>query len=348
MRNFILIIAVLCIMCSCSDNTFFKATITIDKAETPLPMRIFFMSDSGFVQREKMFDPTQPQPIEFMGGASSITMVNVMGESNRLLFSFPIQNGDEIEVTFNPNDPYALQIEGSKVAEKWCEWINNHNEMLSNRDERLDDEIKKYIAENPDNVVSTLLLMNFYSDITRFNDVDSLLLTISTDARPPMVVQSYQAIHGDVENKIRNEVVRLSTIIMHNSKGDFSTFFNSSGKCSVLYFWRTSDSRRKAIVDSLKSLKKHYDKRLQVADVIIDTDTTTWRRNFTLDSTNWEHYWVPGPLMSPNLQRYKIVSSPTLLVADSLGNIKYQGPSAQSAISTVRDVLKPRAKYPKK
>ena len=78
---------------------------------------------------------------------------------------------------------------------------------------------------------------------------------------------------------------------------------------------------------SIKQLAKSYGKRLQVADVLVDGDTTVWRATFKADSTDWTHFWAPGGPNGRYMNTISTFTTPRYLLIDSLGIYNYRGES---------------------
>ena len=78
--------------------------------------------------------------------------------------------------------------------------------------------------------------------------------------------------------------------------------------------------------------------KVRIVDINIDADSASWNATVTRDSTSWKHYWVPGSMMNSEIIRLQIVSTPTIIVTDSLGKQLYRGNDGTKARQTVESL----------
>jgi len=263
--------------------------------------------------------------ISYEGFASELTVVNVLSDGGDLIARLALKNGDDVKFRGAFNDPFNVQFKGSDITEQWQKFTQDHFEEISTSNQpMLDIAIEKFVRENPDNVVSTLLLLYDYGSLRNTKAIDEMLDKIDDKAKPLSLLQTYQTLRNE-QNQTQSNHFYL--IDLYNSNGKWSTLRKLSNGYNILWLWSRSDENRYAIVDSLKQLSKTYGKRLKIVDICIDGDTVTWHNVLRNDSTNWEHYWAPGGPESKYMTSIVTYTSPTYMLIDSFGAYNYRGAS---------------------
>ncbi|MGM9802757.1 MAG: hypothetical protein ACI308_01120 [Muribaculaceae bacterium] len=288
--------------------------------------------------------------ISYQGSAPELTVVNVLSDNGAPIARMAVIDGDKIQLKGVFGDPMNIQYKGSKVTQRWTDFLKKHREEIeSNNNAMLNIEIEKYMRENKDDVVSTLLLLYDYSSLSNTQHTDSLLNILNDDAKPLYLLSTYHTLRN-ARSKVEAQK-HFFMFDLYDSNGTWSTVRTSGHSYSIMWFWSRDDSYHNLTVDSLKQLGKTYGSRLQIADVYVDGDTAIWRKTFKNDSTKWLHLWAPGGPKGKYLEPLNIYTTPTYLLIDSFGNYNYRGASLAELIKAMKQgdsnkqtINKPRPK----
>lgn len=272
--------------------------------------------------------------LSYEGYAPELTVVCVLDENGQPMARMALKNGDKVEFRGFPHDMINMEYRGSKITQKWNDFLKEHYEEISSENQpMLDIAIEKFIRENPDDVVSTLLLLFDYGNISNSSATDKILSTISDDAKPLFLIQTYQTLRNACTKKGSDYFYMTD---LFESTGKWGSLRNVDHGYNLIWLWSRDDNHRQSTVDSLKQLSKTYGKRLKISDICIDGDTVTWHYTLAHDSTNWTHYWAPG---GPECKFMTVIStytSPTYMLVDSFGTFKYQGGSIAELTKAIK------------
>ena len=264
--------------------------------------------------------------LSYEGFAPELTVLQVLDSDNRLIARMAVKNGDKLKFRGTLTDPMGIEFKGSDASEEWSKFIKENKELYdAGNQPMLDIAIEKFIRENPDNVVSTLLLIFDYGSLANTDAIDKLLGTINDDAKPLFLISTYQTLRNERSKSESNN--HFYMLDLYESTGKWSTFRANGHSFSLLWLWSRDDAKHRATADSIKQLAKSYGKRLQVADVLVDGDTTVWRATFKADSTDWTHFWAPGGPNGRYMNTISTFTTPRYLLIDSLGIYNYRGES---------------------
>ncbi len=313
---------------ACKSDTF-KLEAQIEGIGTQ-NLKVTYATEDGVVQD---WATVQEDKLTYEGYAPETTVLHIAKEDGEGVLRTAVKNGDNISIHAIPGRPFDTTIEGSETSEEWNKFlIENRTEFEQSNYKAIDAAIEKFIADNPKNVLSTILLLFEYSSLRNTAHIDSVLNTIDLSAKPLLLINTYNAIRNE-----RNKVQDGEMVYMFNhydSNGNWTEFRPIRYGYSILWMWGNNDNSHKQQADSLKQIYKRLDGRLFVADVYTETDTVLWRKKFTADSTEWIHYWNPGGPYNPRTSYLKVFDTPTILLIDSLGKCVYKG-SAMAEIEKI-------------
>lgn len=320
LRFIILALATLALAACSSDS--FRLEARIDGLGTQ-NIQIIYATSEG-VQSEWV--TAENNRISYEGYAPELTVLQVLDSNSQLIARMAVKNGDKLKFRGAMNSPMAIEFKGSDASEEWSAFLKENIELINTGNQpMLDLAIEKFIRENPDNVVSTLLLLFDYGSLSNTKAVDEMLDGIDDDAKPLFLINTYQMLRNE-RNKSEADK-HFFMFDLYESTGKWSTFRASGHSFSLLWLWSRDDANHRAVADSIKQLAKTYGKRLQVADVLVDGDTTVWRSTFKADSTNWVHFWAPGGPNGKYMSAVSTFTTPRYMLVDSLGVYHYRGES---------------------
>ena len=275
---------------------------------------------------------------EFEGATNQPTLVMIYDAQNQLLAHLVMENGDHMKVRGDATQPYSTEVKGDDVNERWYEFIAQHRSQYKdfNR-EPLDNEIEKYVAQNPDDLLSTLLVMVDYSKLNNQLISKQLLNKIDKSAKPDWLMQSWERL----VMKAPKTTVKITSLLLWENIGDFGAITTNTAKATLLYLWVNNSSHHKEM-SPIKALAEECSDphQLQICDIYIDADTSSWRGYTQRDGSTWRHFWAPeGPLNS-QLKPLAIHTTPLYVVTDSLGNVVYTGAEVTQATQKARALIK--------
>lgn len=339
MKNFLTIISLLCmLMLTACNSDSFRLEARFDGIGTQ-NVQIIYATSEG-VQTDWV--TVTDERLSYEGYAPELTVLCVLNDNGQPLARMAVKNGDKIEFRGAFNDFYNMQYRGSKVTMRWNDFLHEHAEEIGANNQRmLDIDIEKYIRENPDDVVSTLLLMYDYSNLNNSANIDAILGTIDDKAKPLFLIQTYQTLHN-ARTTAQSDYFYMIDLI--DSTGQWSSLRNAQNGYNLLWFWSRDDMNRLTTVDSIKTLGKTFGKRLSVSDICLDGDTVAWHSTLSADSTKWTHYWAPGGPESKYTAGITTYSTPSYMLVDSIGHIIYRGTSLAEVDKLIKHPVKKRKK----
>lgn len=275
----------------------------------------------------------------FEGSAESPTILYIFNQQRKIIAHALVKNGDKISISGEIKKNYRTKVSGTDLNEEWNNFINEFSDLLeTHRYRRFDEIIDSFIDCNPDNIVSTLLLLNDYSDLTDDEKVKEKLSKISSKAQPNYVMNNYYVIQTmNIEQKRQ----KVMTMPLYSSRDSIENFSPYKHTMSLIYFWNTEDNSRKTDVRELKSIEKtHRADNFAIIDINLDTDTIKWKRTVRRDSITWPRYWAVGGVMNRQLSFLQLSETPYYIVVDSTGTQSYSGQSLPEAIATVERKIK--------
>lgn len=325
----------LLLLAACGEDDRFAVQGTMEGGRTT-NLRIAFYNGDAFVQGitavrdgRFSFEATAPQPV----------MVELYDNDYRLLGRLYAAKGDEITCNIDPANPYRLTATGRKDLERWTRWQRDHADALLKGS--ADSLVEQYIAANPGDVVSTLLLTTLYDASTPegLHRADSLLSLIAPEARPFNITQSLVSliaagIHGP-EARLHDFKAR---ILGHGP----DTLRIDSSPLWLISLATEHTQRRDSVVPAMRRMHDSFGGRgrLRVVEISLDNDTTAWRRITRPDSAAWTQAWLPGGTAARGLDSLAVPSLPYFIVADSTGRQLLRTPSPSAATAFIEQRLK--------
>ncbi len=326
------ILASLLLMVSCNSD-YFTIKGELEGVGTQ-NIRVLYLTDDERVESEWV--TVTDGRFEFTGSNYDWTIVYLIDNNKKIIARVAVKNGDDISIKGSLENIYGMTVEGTDENEQWSKFMNSNAKLYEQSDRKqLNAEIEKYVTDNPSEISSTLILLNDYSNISGMMSVDSLFKKISIDARPSGLVNNYYALSQQMDKEKSKR--SINSLLMYSSLDSMITFSVSKHKANLLYFWNKDDANRKDVISSLKELQKRHEEsgRLQIADVLLSSDSVRWKEYLEKDSTSWMHFWTVGGSLNRAISNLDINSSPYFIVANSLGRQLYRGNSLENAIKAV-------------
>lgn len=278
---------------------------------------IAYCSDQGMVTERVTLG--EGNSFTHHGSSDEYTLVSLWNLQGQLIAQLVVRNGDKMTVKSDGLQLPTTQVTGNGVTEQWMKFRKeNHQAYDSHDTATIDRLIEQYVIQHPDQLLSTVLLVADYSQLDGSKHVRQLLQTIHPDARPQQLVATIDYLlqqHKDMPE-------RITSFTLYRLGKGFEEL-KANEKATALLFWSRHDEGRKEYVDSMRAIARREGDKVQLADILVDPDTTQWSKTVKSDSANWTHWWAPGGIMDPMLSSIAIMRTPLLVVTDSTGRIIY-------------------------
>lgn len=264
---------------------------------------------------------------EFKGASAAPAYMEISDNEGRPLAYLCIANGDKASVTIERSNPFLSQASGSPALEEWTRVANaNADVLLNGPDSAANAIIEDYVLANPRAMASAMLLLTAYRTDANPLMADSLARTIAPEARPDGVFDSYVTILSPYSSPAYAEPV--DTLWYRTAKSrDTQTYAPADHKITLLVLSNDQfrSFRRDTLVPALKLAAK--DKKLQIVDLVLSTDTSNFKSAVRLDSATWIQGWAPGGIYARGLDRLSIPTLPYYIILDSAGRQTHRTPS---------------------
>ncbi|MDE6136250.1 MAG: DUF4369 domain-containing protein [Muribaculaceae bacterium] len=318
-----LVIGLLAVVATaCGDSGRFSVQGTVEGGKS-MNLRYVFYNGNAFAQG---ITAVRDGRFSFEGVTMQPAMMELYDNDYRLLGRLYVANGDEIECTIDPSDPYMLRASGNDALARWTRWQRDNAPALNAG--RADALVEKYVGEHAADVVSTLLLTSLYDASTPdgLRRADSLLSLIEPDARPMNLTQSFMA---QIDANLHADTLRVRDFKARVLGKGPDTVRVADAPLSVYALSTEHSLRKDSVVPLLTELHKRSGRRsVRVVDISLDADTTAWRRITRPDSADWTQAWLPGGTAARGIDSLAVPSLPYFIVADSTGRQLLRTPSA--------------------
>ena len=188
------------------------------------------------------------------------------------------------------------------------------------------------------------MLLFDYNNLNDSDKAETLLNSIEEKARPASLMKAYVDVKS-LKPKHKDNNRKWHSMQFYNENDSLESFMPIRSKMNVLYFSDKDDEQRKEIISELDSLFYNYlrnpkgKKQLQIADIMLDNDTSSWKRTLRSEKTDWEHFWAVGGIMHPTVNELLVTKTPYFIMLDSVGQTVYRGESIDSVSLTIKEQL---------
>lgn len=327
-----LLIFLLCItLCACSGGKF-KITAHLNGMPDG-NVRIAYAAPDGVKDTWVL---VKDGKFEAEGSSPQLTVMGIYDNSGKMMLKVAVQNGDNVSIEGDIAQKSDLKVRGNNANEEWFGFMHDNADAYNFGNEPiLGMKIEQFIKANPDNVVSTLLLLFDYPYRNSTSKVERLLNTISKDAKPDFLLQTHKALVQQQGTPITS----IGTLNLLNTANKVASISALGSKFTILYFWNNDDYNHTQSVAQLKSMAEKSGSNLKIADIYLEADTMQWRDKLNNDNAPWPHFWAPGGPVDNELKSLVITTVPLLVVTDSSGKIIYYGQSTAQACQTAASAI---------
>lgn len=279
--------------------------------------------------------PAVDGKVKMVGKSNDLTVVYIFNAQSKFLMHLVVKNGETVTFSGKITDPFGFKLDGSELNREWSGFMSdNYSDFKSGNTSKTDKAIENYISNNPESVLSTLLLTCDYSDIES-DRAKELLESISEKAKP----ESLLCLFGSTLKNESSASKKLVPFTIRNEKDSLVLLDPKKNRANILYFWYNTseeDTLRTKIVKELKALSAK--KSVTVADIFVNTDTAKWYRTVKNDSVKWKHYKALTGHYESSIADLNVVGENFIIVADSTGQQLYRGYDAQKVKKAVEDI----------
>ena len=268
------------------------------------------------------------------GVSADPTIVEIRVQEGEPILQFIAENGDHIRFKMDFKAPGKVEIKGNKASRAYGEWLSENADLLKRRDQRgINAAVARYIAENPESMASTLLLMTRFYMPGNEMAADSLLSKIAPEARPSSLIENIaSAVAEQVSADARASLLPMN---LYAAGDSIYRYRPDDHSWTLLVF--SDPSKLDSITGKLRSLRAERKRSsLEILEISLTTDSLIWRRNIATDSARWVQTWLPGSAASAPVRRLAVPRVPFFIVADSTGEQHYRGSSITDALKALR------------
>lgn len=347
----ILLVLMCTALCGCSKDPVFKVEGTLRGGET-MNLRAVYYNEQGEMQTAIF--PSDKGKFFIKGQTGRGTMVEILSGDYRPLGRFWAEPGDKIELTLDVKNPANITAKGNDVSERWSTFLRDNARVMGALDPQAKNAlVAKYVRQNPDDLVSTLLVLTSYDHSVDPEGGRALLEKISPKAQPDYLVQALSANLARITGGQAAQTLVAFPYL--NTADSLDTYNPRHHRHTVLVFTDDASGRPDSLSQALQRLQRGRTARqLAILDFSLCTDTMTWHRQLRQDttvvpralsqqsarcalpaateSTVWRHAWAPGSVAAPALGRMALPRLPFIIVADSTGHQLYRGQSITQAL----------------
>lgn len=333
-RNICLALASMALASACGDDEHFRVNGSIDGNPT-MNLRVSWYADGNWHQ---LITAAREGAFEFAGAAPQGAVLEINDYENRLLGRTFVANGQELELHLDRANPWNIQASGNEVASAWADFLRSNADIANTGSHAVNSAIARYIGENPENMVSTLLLTANYDAAADLAGADSLLQLIATPARPAWLTESFNfMLQRMVQAGASEPVVPFRYLDRRDS---LLMLRPADAPYTLLAFDNNRSGRADSIVPVLKQLKSDH-RRLGILEISLDSDSAEWKRNTRRDTATWSQGWGAEGFAARGVAHLGIPGVPFFIVCDSAGNQLLRTASITAAADSINSLMRP-------
>lgn len=278
---------------------------------------------------------------ELLGVTKKPTLMYVTKRASLLPLLIYAERGEKIEISGQSDDPLLWHVGGNKINETLSGWRLQNDSILGESDpERVNEAVKRYVEENQENPVSTVLMLCYYDRKMDERGYVSLMSVLRGEAKNPEWLNIIG--RSDQLNHSYSYPARLESISLRSVNKGGDTLFTDKSHPVMMLFWEIGYADRKNMIDSIKAMEKEYpDSARIIADVCLDVDSVGWRNAIRKDSLYEEmkRFWVPTGMTDPKINKLKVTALPYFIVFDKEGKQQYRGKDLSDAMEEYRKLF---------
>ena len=273
-----------------------------------------------------------------------VYVTDASSPSNSMMFY--VERGDEIKISGEQKDMSTWSVKGNKLSERWSEW-RNEAYLKKNDSKAFEKSVEDYVKKNPSDELSAILMLTEWNRrenpegfVKLWNSIDEGVHSqqLMEMCGAPDLLGVQFTIGADGKLKYTKDAELKSVVVRSRDRGvDTLRFSKANG--SIIYFYSENNLARRETADSLHRLSKAYPdstKRI-IADVYMDSDSTTWVNAIRRDSLKGAvRAWQPRGVAEGNMVKMGVTRLPWFIVKDNKGKETYAGDDLKEAVAAFR------------
>ncbi len=306
----IFLIIVAATLGACSDTEQFRVNGTLE-GKPNINLRANYYSGGAL---RTLVTACRDGEFEFFGSAPNPALLEITDYDHRPLARLIVRNGETYSVAITPGDLYATKVDGGDINPRWSSLLSSSADSLRRNPNGF---VARYVAANPADILSTLLLVTEYDAGADAVAADSLMSLIAPEARPSYLTESFNFM---LRTLIAETADAPLDTLRYLDRRDSLATFTPAAKHSLIAFSTKSDYRSDSLVPALRRLyKAKRQGGITITDISLDPDTIDFKRGLKADSVAWPAGWLPGGQGNPAVTRLGVPGLPYFIVCDSLG-----------------------------
>lgn len=322
-RIFSIIILTLAASCSDKETFVIKGDITGGK---DLTLRLVMRTPQG-VKTEMI--ATRGAHFEYGTAApadGAETIIEIYSNDYTLLGLMTAARGTEASITVDPAGIKGFRANGTAFNTDLSSWLGSVKTVDN-------PTIEAYVKRNPGNPVAGVLMASLYDAYADPAAARALYMTLEPRARPAYYATGFEQLIRDVNSAAGSKLESASVLC----SADTIAFLRPTAyRATFVAFTADEPAHRDSVVPALKRLKGT---KGLVVEHSLATDTVTWRRQTRTDSCTWTSVWTGPGTAAEGARRFAISRLPYYVVADSTGQILYEGTQLHKAETTFNKCL---------
>lgn len=327
------------LLLSCSKSGF-KFDFDLDKEISVNYNVTYYSKDEKGGATVQAVASVREGKCELEGMSLKPTLAYISTRKSSLPLVVYVQKGNVIKITGDEESPLSWNVKGNKINDKITSWrLENKDFLEENISDSINASIKSFVEINPDNPVSTILMLTYFNRDQDERGYNELMGLLEGEAREPLWLD--MTARADQMFHIYSFPAKFQSLIMRGSEYGVDTFYADGRNPVLISFWQTGFSDKNVLIDSLKVLEKKLpDSIKNLADICLDIDSMGWRNSIRRDSLKVvKRFWTPLGLNDPTIQKLKVKALPYYIVFDKDGIQDYRGTELSEAIKTYRKLM---------
>lgn len=334
MHRILTYIIAIILLGSCTDNEQFRVNGTIE-GKPSMNLRIAYISDGAY---RLAVTAAREGEFEFFASSRQPTLVEITDYEYRPLARLYAANGETFEIKVDRAKPYEATVKGNEITERLSSAYRNNAAAFSAGGDEANDAVAAYVSANPNDIVSTLLLLTVYDASRNALAADSLLAKISPDARPGALVESFNVL---LQRQVSDEALGAIKPIRYAARHDSIKTFDPADKpISLIVLDRAGDYRRDSVAPALDKLTQGKKSKRKIQVLELDQEPYGSTVTGAPDTLHWAVGRIPGGLAGIGIEHLGISEEPFFIVCDSVGAQIYRGKNIGTAVKVINTILK--------
>lgn len=323
--------SLLLLLTGCVKNEF-KVEFNLDGKVTDNYRVSYYAADKSHGWLMESATPVSAGKGSFTGMTRLPVIVFLSGSDDFPLHFFA-ERGDRIVITGEGNDPLKWRVGGNDINEEWSEWRIANYSALKNPEKR-NAAVARYVRSNPDNPLSTLLLLTSYDQNAPGSDFDTLWLSLGEKSRKGEWLQLFN----------RLDIPTVTLNIPGTNQNGFRILADADSALEVRYadarrtlFWFKERYDNHLTGNEMKELREAFagqdvaQRRLAVILCVPDSAAPT-HESITDSIPTAKVMWAPDGVASRAAASLNVNSVPRFVVTDSKGKTLYNGKNVKEAL----------------